>query len=123
VISAADIARMLAERIVRLVDALLPRGHREGAEWRCGSVVGEPGYSLGVHLTGAKAGVWSDFSTGQLGDALDLVAIVLSLSKGDALRWSMVWLGLEDGNAPTPPRTASAATSPSPCQSASSSRR
>ena len=39
---AKDIARMLAGRIVELVEYLLPEGHREGHEWRCGSVAGEP---------------------------------------------------------------------------------
>ena len=62
---AGDISRQLAARVDGLVRDLLPGGHREGHEWRCGSVAGEPGNSLGVHLTGSKAGVWSDFSAGQ----------------------------------------------------------
>jgi len=78
---------------------LLPAGHREGAEWRCGSVAGEPGHSLGIHLTGDKAGVWSDFSGGGNGDALDLIAAVLGKSLGGAIAWSRRWLGIDEGRA------------------------
>src|SRR4029077_9354158 len=35
-----------------------------------------------VRLTGAKRGIWADFSTGQMGDSLYLVAAVLGRSKG-----------------------------------------
>src|SRR5438270_1654209 len=103
---ALDIARMLAGRIDQLVRDLLPAGHREGHEWRCGSVAGEPGNSLGVHLTGAKAGVWSDFSADQKGDALDLVAAVHGVSIGEAIGWSRKWLGLDDGEVRLPKRPA-----------------
>src|SRR5437763_15477305 len=96
---AADISRELAARVHALAADLLPAGHREGHEWRCGSLAGEPGDSLGVHLRGTKAGVWSDFSTDQKGDALDLVRAVLGLGMPEALSWSRRWLGLEDGYA------------------------
>jgi hypothetical protein len=98
-IDAADIARALANRITTLCRLLLPTADVKSAEWRCGSIYGEPGCSLGVRLSGAKAGLWSDFATGDAGDALDLVAAVLGLTTGDALRWSRDWLG---GAAPPP---------------------
>jgi len=97
---ARDISQQLATRLDVLVRDLLPAGHREGHEWRCGSVAGEPGNSLGVHLTGTKAGVWSDFSTDQKGDALDLVRAVLGLDLGAAIRWSQNWLGSADSQIP-----------------------
>ena len=56
-----EIARMLADRSQTVAELLLPNGHRESGEWRAGSTAGERGQSLGVHLTGEKAGVWSDF--------------------------------------------------------------
>ncbi len=99
---AAAIARMLAERVDQLVADLLPGGHREGQEWRCGSVAGEPGNSLGVHLTGVKRGLWADFAGGGSGDALDLVRAVLGLNMLDALIWSHRWLGIEVGEAAVP---------------------
>lgn len=101
----------LAARIDALVRELLPRGRRDGHEWRVGSLAGEPGRSLAVHLGGGKAGVWSDFSTGQCGDALDLVMAIADLAryrrdtdksdKAAAFRWAQAWLGLGDG-APLP---------------------
>ena len=62
---ARKIARELAARILDQSMFLLPNRYREGAEGRCGFVAGERGGSLGIHLTGTKAGVWSDFSTEQ----------------------------------------------------------
>ena len=96
---ANDISCQLAAHVDALVRDLLPAGHREGHEWRCGSVAGEPGDSLGVHLVGNKRGVWSDFGTDQKGDALDLVREVFKLDMGEAIGWSRRWLGLDEGDA------------------------
>src|SRR5258708_10641442 len=102
VLDAAEISRRLADQVGALVRDLLPEGHREGHEWRAGSMRGEPGASLGVHLTGHKAGVWSDFAAGDRGDALDLVRAVHRLELSDALTWSRRWLGIDDGKAALP---------------------
>jgi hypothetical protein len=59
-----------------------------------------------VHLIGAKTGVWSDFSTGQRGDALDLVAEVLRLDMRGALKWALRWLCLKDSEVSMPDRAA-----------------
>ena len=92
----ATIAAMLADRIASLCAELLPAGTREGAEWRIGSVAGEPGRSMAVHLSGPKAGVWKDWAADIGGDALDLVAQVLFRGdKVQAVRWSRAWLGLD----------------------------
>jgi hypothetical protein len=61
------VKRMLADRAQSVAEMLLPQGHKEGQEWRAGSTGGEKGQSLGVHLSGQKAGVWQDFSTGKAG--------------------------------------------------------
>jgi hypothetical protein len=99
----ATIVAQLAARAEHLARELLPAGKREGEEWRCGSVAGEPGQSLGVRLRGPRAGIWQDFATSDprhRGDALDLVAMVLfGGDKAEALRWSRQWLGLESGAA------------------------
>ena len=90
------IAAMLADRAEALCAELLPAGIREGAEWRIGSVAGEPGRSMGVHLGGAKAGVWYDWAAGSGGDALDLAAQVLfGGDKRQAVRWARAWLGID----------------------------
>jgi hypothetical protein len=106
---AAAIARMLAQRAPALAVELLPAGKREGAEWKCGSIGGERGRSLGVRLFGPKAGIWSDFAAGEGGDALDLVAAVLYRgNKKPALVWAREWLGLSDTAADAPQRAAPA---------------
>jgi hypothetical protein len=102
---------MLAGRIGQLVHELLPNGRREGVEWRCGSVAGERGHSLSVHLGGHKAGIWADFATGEGGDALDLVAAVLFRGgKAAAIAWARRWLGIGDGPVPAAQRRQAAAT-------------
>lgn len=88
----------LAGRIEALCLELLPQGVREGNEWRVGSVAGEPGRSMAVHLSGDKAGVWCDWAgrPGDRGDALDLVALVLFAGrKAEAIRWARAWLGID----------------------------
>lgn len=98
VIEVAQIARMLAERTPSLVAELLPRGRKEANEWRVGSVAGEPGRSMAVHLSGHRAGVWCDFGgrPEDRGDALDLVAAVLfNGEKKRAIPWARAWLGLD----------------------------
>lgn len=100
VMSVAEIARRLAEKIDRLAPELLRGGRRVGDEWRCGSIAGEEGQSLAVRLTGEKRGVWCDFVNASdptnKGDALDLVARArFGGDKGEALRWARAWLGLE----------------------------
>lgn len=101
---AQEIAAALADRIRQLVPDLLPGGHREGHEWRAGSLAGEAGSSLGVHLAGQKAGVWSDFATGEAGDALDLIRAVLGVDMPEAMGWARCWLGMEAGDAVLPNR-------------------
>lgn len=86
---------MLAQQAEALARELFPAGRRDGAEWRVGSLAGEAGQSLAVHLRPPKAGVWKDFAGGEGGDALDLVAAArFGGDKGSALRWARAWLGL-----------------------------
>ena len=93
-----EIVDRLTGNIAALCEYLLPNGRRDGPEWRCGSVQGEPGKSLAVHLTGAKAGIWCDFADGSKGDPLDLIEACLRLDKGEAVLWAKDWLGIGDGS-------------------------
>jgi twinkle protein len=90
-----EIKRDLAVHAADVAKDLLPNGEKEQNEWRAGSVDGEKGRSLGVHLVGAKAGVWSDFKTGDGGDLLDLWAKVKGITLSEALRQAADWLGVE----------------------------
>lgn len=95
-LSIGQIAAMLNDKIGALCRDLLPRGKRLGHEWTVGSIHGEPGTRMAVHLTGAKAGVWKDFAGGKGGDALDLVAAVqCGGNMAEAVKWSKTWLQLD----------------------------
>jgi twinkle protein len=89
------IKRMLASRAQAVAEHLLPGGRRDGAEWRAGSIGGEKGQSLGVHLIGDKAGVWSDFASDHGGDLIDLWAAVKSVTLAEAIDQARDWLGVE----------------------------
>lgn len=91
-----QISRMLAERAQAVAEMLLPAGRKEGQEWRAGSTAGEKGKSLGVHLTGQKAGVWCDFDSGETGDLLDLWCAVKGIGTSDALKEAKAYLGITD---------------------------
>ena len=86
---------MLTDGIEALCHELLVGGRQEGAEYRAGNLEGEPGRSLGIRLTGPKAGLWCDFATGEGGDALDLVKAVLGLDTAEAIKWAKRWLGTD----------------------------
>lgn len=88
------IKRMLADRAQSVAEMLLPGGRKEAQEWRAGSVAGEKGGSLGVHLSGAKSGVWQDFATGEHGDLLDLWVAARGCTLPEALDAAHSWLGL-----------------------------
>lgn len=94
---AADLAAMLARDAEKVAEFLLPGGKKVGSEYRAGSTSGGAGESLGVHLTGAKAGVWKDFaSDNRGGDLLDLWRESRQQSLPDALRDAADWLGVQD---------------------------
>lgn len=93
---ARDIARALAGDAESVCRYLLPQGKRDGHEWRCGSIGGEPGQSLGVHLTGEKAGIWADFAGDGKGDLLDLWRAARGLTLPDAMREACAYLGIAE---------------------------
>lgn len=89
-----EIKRRLADRAQSVAEHLLPNGRKIASEWRVGSVAGEKGQSLGVHLGGHKAGVWSDFSTGDGGDLLDLWSAARGVKLAVAIDEAREWLGI-----------------------------
>ena len=77
-LNVSEIAEQLAKQTFDLCGVLLPAGKKDGNEWRVGDVHNSPGKSCAVHLTGAKAGLWSDFASGERGDILDeAVGVIL----------------------------------------------
>jgi twinkle protein len=92
------IKRALSARAQAVAEYLLPHGKREGHEWRAGSTSGDKGQSLGVHLAGDKAGVWSDFATGESGDLIDLWSASRGVSLSEAIEQARAYCGM------TPPQ-------------------
>ena len=92
---AGEIAALLANRADEVCGLLLPNGKRDGAEWRCGDVSGSTGKSLGVRLTGGKAGVWRDFSTDEGGDLVGLWMAVRGVGLREAMEQASDWLGVK----------------------------
>ena len=74
--NAKELSQRMAGEAASIAQYLLPGGKRKAGEWVAGSTSGEEGQSLSVRLTGAKAGVWADFASGEKGDLLDLWAAV-----------------------------------------------
>jgi putative DNA primase/helicase len=65
-----------------LLTEWFPAGHREGHEYKVGSLSGEPGRSLSINT---RTGIWKDFSTDAGGsDPISLLAAIRSGSMKDA---------------------------------------
>ena len=93
---AKEVARHLAQQAEDVARYLLPQGKKLGHEWRVGSISGEPGQSLGVHLLGDKAGLWCDFASGgsHSGDLLDLWSQSRHLTIAEAMKEATRYLGI-----------------------------
>lgn len=96
-LSVRDLSAALARDAEGVARYLLgPDGKREGQELRYGDVNGTPGKSLGVHLSGDKAGIFCDFASGQSGDLLDLWAATRGCDIATAIREAKEFIGYRD---------------------------
>ena len=64
----------LIARIDSVLSVLFPAGKKRKGLFLIGDVLGSPGDSLEVVLTGDKIGLWTDRATGDGGDLFDLIA-------------------------------------------------
>ena len=94
--NAGELALRMASDVPAIASYLLPNGKRQSGEWKCGSTSGAAGQSLSVRLSGAKAGVWKDFSSGESGDILDLWAACRGLTVSQAMAEAKQYLGIRD---------------------------
>lgn len=94
--NATELSQRMASEAAAIAQFLLPGGKRQSGEWKAGSISGEAGQSLSVRLSGAKAGVWADFASGESGDLLDLWATVRGLSIVQAMAEAKQYLGVRD---------------------------
>jgi putative DNA primase/helicase len=69
-----DIRVALLARLDSVLVDLFPAGKKRAGKFLIGDVLGSPGDSLEVVLTGDKAGLWTDRATGDGGDLFDLIA-------------------------------------------------
>jgi hypothetical protein len=100
--AAAELARRLAQNTEAVCRAYLSHGRREGAYWTVGDVFNTPGRSLYIRLQGERAGHWTDASTGEHGDLLDLIARNRGLDRlGDVLAEARSFLALPRAGSPS----------------------
>lgn len=95
-ILAKELSDRLSQRAEEFARFLFPNGKKSGNEWCIGSLQGEKGTSLKIHLKGVKAGVWCDFATGQGGDLLDLWAHKERVTILEAMKGVKAYLGIKD---------------------------
>ena len=92
---AVDLARRLGEQAEAVCRYYLPNGRRQGRYWICGDVMGTPGRSLYVRLSGERAGKWADAAVAsEHGDLLDLIALNRGLDFRAALDEARRFLSL-----------------------------
>jgi hypothetical protein len=105
-IDADRLDQIVRENIEPLCRQLLPQGRKVGHEWKIANTSGEHGDSLGIQLTGPKAGQWHDRATGEGGTFARLLMANRGLSFPDACRriGDSLGIGLETDFAAKPSR-------------------
>ena len=76
--------RTIRENIEALCRYFFPNGKKVGQEWQVGSLRGEAGRTLNIHLEGDKAGLFQDFNTGERGDFVTAIKIARGLKFAEA---------------------------------------
>jgi putative DNA primase/helicase len=106
IVSDVEREELRAELLARLESVLatmFPAGKKRRDKFLIGDVLGSPGDSLEVVLSGEKAGLWTDRATGEGGDIFDLIAANHGLDA--ACDFGRVLDFAQDlvGRAPSPP--------------------
>ena len=95
--SVAEIEQDLRANALTIGRQCLPHAVEEGNYLKAGSVMGEAGNSLVLHVRGAKAGWWSDYAGTDGGDMLDLIMATQGCrSKAEGVAIAKQWLGIAD---------------------------
>ena len=93
-----ELVQQLAPNATAICGELYPDGRLESGCYKIGSIQGEKGRSMSVYLTGAQAGKWMDFSTGEGGDLLDLIMYSQGMTLVDAMDWAKKRFGIRDNS-------------------------
>ena len=102
-LSPPELSRMLAQQAESVCRHYLPAGRKSGNSWIVGNLFNEPGRSLTICIKGEarKLGRWTDHSTQEYGDLLDLIRINRGHpSLGPAMAEARHFLGIAN-QAPT----------------------
>nr|MDP2190949.1 hypothetical protein [Rhodoferax sp.] len=75
-----DIRASLLLRLESVLMAMFPAGKVKRGKFLVGDILGSPGDSLEIVVTGEKAGLWTDRATGQGGDIFDLISGHLAIN-------------------------------------------
>lgn len=96
---ATELNRLLLERYEDVCRHLLPNGQVKGSHYLVGNLEGDKGQSLQVTLTGAAAGRFKDFKTGEGGATpLWLWSKVKGVSFKKAVKEAKDYLGVKDSD-------------------------
>lgn len=95
--NAHELNQRLCQQIESVLKHLFPAGKMVRGEYEVGSLSGEAGSSLKVHLGGAKKGYWSDFASDKKGRSLTgLWAETVGGDFARACKESKAYLGIRD---------------------------
>lgn len=92
-----ELKQRLLDRLPILLAALFSNGKKRGSRFVVGDLGGNKGKSLVIELEGEKAGLWTDFATGEGGDVMDLWAryhgLDVRLDFTAVIKGISTWLG------------------------------
>ena len=115
------VRRDIQDRLEAMLAYLFPNGVTRNGTFQVGDLHGSKGNSLSVELSGEKRGLWTDFATGEGGDAIALWAGAHGLSaRADfhkVIEGVAEWMGAISWQNPlSPDRTTAADSSKAPKQ-------
>ena len=93
---AHELNERLKDRLPQVIKHLLPGAIKRGNEYEIGSIRGEKGGSLKIHVGGPKNGLWKDFAGEEGGDLIDLWCSVRSISFPEAILEIRGYLGIPE---------------------------
>lgn len=96
-LSVQEIEQRLRDNAEAIARQCIPNGKVEGKYFLAGDVMGGPGDSLVLYLTGERAGKWRHYAGTDYGDMLDLIELSQGCSgKGEAVAIAKQWLGIDE---------------------------
>lgn len=96
-IDSAELNRKLVDRFEEVCNLLLPNGKLKGSHYVVGNLQGDAGDSLQITISGAAAGRFKDFKTGDGGATpLWLWSKVRGIHFKEAVKQASEWLGIKE---------------------------